>query len=79
MTYRTRKRLSLLLLAVGLPAYAIAALWIVSLFDRPPIWVELAVYAGLGVLWALPFRRLFLGVARPNPEEAEGPGGRRRP
>jgi len=65
--HRTRKRLSLLILLVGLPLYIAAALWLVSLFERPPIWLELLVYVALGVLWALPFRAVFRGVGRANP------------
>lgn len=65
--YKTRKRLAILVLVVGLPLYIAAALWVVSLFDRPPIWLEFAVYVGLGFLWALPLRRLFLGVGQADP------------
>lgn len=68
MTFKTRKRLALLVLIVGLPLYVVAAVVIVNLFDRPPILLELAIYIGLGVLWALPFKRLFLGIARPDPD-----------
>lgn len=68
MKFKTRKRLALLVLLVGLPLYVVAAVVIVGLFDRPPILLELAIYIGLGVLWALPFRRLFLGIARPDPD-----------
>lgn len=68
MTYRTRKRLSLLVLVVGLPLYVMAAVWLVDQFDRPSILVELGVYVGLGVVWALPFRALFRGIGKPDPE-----------
>jgi hypothetical protein len=68
MKFKTRKRLALLVLIVGLPLYLVAAVVIVNSFDRPPILLELAVYIGLGVLWALPFKRLFLGIARPDPD-----------
>ncbi|MCB1330276.1 MAG: DUF2842 domain-containing protein [Maritimibacter sp.] len=70
MKFKTRKRLALLVLLVGLPLYVVAAVVIVGLFERPPILLELAVYIGLGVLWALPFKRLFLGIARPDPDAA---------
>ena len=33
-------------------------------FDRPPILVELLVYIGLGVLWAVPLRLVFRGIGR---------------
>ncbi len=68
LSYKTRKRLSILLLLVWLPAYIVAAVKLVSLIDRPPILLELALYTGLGILWALPFRRIFRGVGQPDPE-----------
>lgn len=70
MKFKTRKRLAILVLVVGMPLYVIAAVTIVGLFDRPPILVELAVYVGLGVAWILPLKPLFLGIARPDPDEA---------
>ena len=68
MTYRTRKRLALLVLVVGLPVYIVAAVSLVALFDRPPLWLEFAIYVGLGMLWAFPLRRLFLGLGKPDPD-----------
>lgn len=62
--YKTRKRLSLLILIFGLPAYIAAAWWLMSLFERPSIWVEFAIYVGLGILWALPFKAVFKGVGQ---------------
>lgn len=70
MTYRTRKRLALLILAVGLPVYIVVAVNVIALFDRPSILVELVVYVVLGVVWALPFRYLFRGMAHPDPDAA---------
>lgn len=66
--YKTRRRLSLLILLVGLPLYIAAALYVVSLFERPSIWIELAVYVALGVVWALPFKAVFKGVGQSDPE-----------
>lgn len=68
MSYRSRKIWSLVVLVIGLPAYIVVALTVVGLFERPPIWLELAIYVGLGILWALPFRKLFRGVGRPDPD-----------
>jgi hypothetical protein len=67
--YKARKRWSLVLLLVGLPAYIVVAVLIMTALDRPPIWVELAIYVGLGILWAIPFRFVFLGVGRADPGE----------
>lgn len=68
LSYKTRRRLSLLILLVGLPLYIAAALWVVSLFDRPSLWVEFAVYVILGILWALPFKAVFKGVGQADPD-----------
>ncbi len=69
LRWRTRRRLAVLLLVVGLPLYIVVALVLVSSFERPPFLVELAIYVGLGIAWALPFRWLFLGIDRPEPED----------
>ena len=69
MSFKARKRWSMIVLLVGLPLYIILAVGIVGLFDRPPILLELAIYIGLGFLWALPLRKLFLGVAREEPTD----------
>jgi len=72
LSYKARRRWSLVVLLVGLPLYIAAALFVVSLFDRPPFWVELIVYIILGFLWMLPLKKVFLGVGKPDPEtEAE--------
>ncbi|HET7410156.1 MAG TPA: DUF2842 domain-containing protein [Paracoccaceae bacterium] len=73
MSYRTRKLLCVLVLFIGLPAYVVVAMWVVSLFGRPSFLVELAVYVGLGVLWALPLKALFRGMGRAGPGQEEPP------
>ena len=75
LSYKSRRRLSLLILLVGLPLYIVVAVNVVGLFDRPPIWLELAVYVGLGMAWVLPLKRVFLGIAQPDPEAGNGNGG----
>ena len=71
LSWAARRRLSLVLLLVGLPLYVVAAVTIMNRLDRPGLLVELLVYVGLGVVWALPFRFVFLGVGRPDPDAAE--------
>lgn len=75
-----RKLLAILVLVVALPAYVVVAVTIVSGLDRPHIAVEVLIYVGLGVLWALPLRRLFLGIGRADPAagDDEPPGQGRR-
>ncbi len=62
LAYKTRRRLALLILLVGLPAYIALAWYLTSLFARPNLLLELAIYVGLGIVWALPFRAVFRGV-----------------
>ncbi|MEI6099495.1 MAG: DUF2842 domain-containing protein [Alphaproteobacteria bacterium] len=68
LSYKARRRLSLLVLCVGLPVYIVVAVNVVDLFERPSLWIEFAVYLGLGVLWILPLRSLFLGIGQPDPD-----------
>ncbi|WP_134678932.1 DUF2842 domain-containing protein [Paracoccus ravus] len=68
MNLKARKRWSLVILLIGLPLYIVAAVTLVNWMDRAlgrqPIIVELAVYIGLGILWILPFRRVFSGIGK---------------
>ncbi len=66
--YKARRRWSLVILLVGLPLYIVAAVTVVNWFDRPSMVVELAIYVGLGILWALPFRFVFRGVGQADPD-----------
>lgn len=72
LSYKTRRRLSLLVLIVGLPAYIGLAWFVVSLFERPSVLVELLVYVVLGIVWAIPFRAVFLGVGQADPDADRG-------
>lgn len=73
LTYKTRKRLSLLVLVLGMPAYVILAVTLVNAIwpdplNKPSVLVELLVYVGLGIVWALPFRKLFRGIGQADPD-----------
>jgi uncharacterized protein (DUF983 family) len=67
--YKARRRWSLVILLIGLPLYVVAAVNVIDLFDRPPFWVELAVYGILGFLWAMPFKFVFKGVGKEDPDQ----------
>lgn len=73
LSYRTRKRLALLILVVGLPLYIGAAWGIMGALERPSIWVELLIYVALGVVWALPFKFIFKGIGQPDPDAPQDP------
>lgn len=68
LSYKARRRWALVILLIGMPAYIVAVVTVLNLLDRPPFWVELAVYVGLGIIWVLPFRAVFRGVGKADPE-----------
>ncbi|AZQ66901.1 DUF2842 domain-containing protein [Silicimonas algicola] len=72
LSYKARRRWSLVILLVGLPLYIVVAVNVVALFDRPPLWLEFVIYVALGFIWALPFRAVFRGIGKADPD-------RRRP
>ncbi|MFV0474581.1 MAG: DUF2842 domain-containing protein [Pikeienuella sp.] len=72
LSYRTRRRLSLFLLLVWLPLFVVAVVTVMSMRERMPLWQELGVYVGFGLVWALPFRFVFRGIGRADPEAEKG-------
>ena len=70
MTYKTRKRVAAFVLLVALPLYIVVAVNVVEMFDRPHPLLELLIFALLGILWALPLRRIFRGIGKPDPDAA---------
>ena len=76
-SYKTRKRLALLILLVGMPAYVIVVVTLMNWFDRTfgrlPIWAEVPLYAALAFGWVLPFRSVFKGIGQADPGADQGP------
>ena len=68
LSYKSRRRLALLILVVGLPVYIVVAVTIMNWLGRPGLFVELLVYIALGVAWAFPFKFIFRGVGQADPE-----------
>lgn len=68
LSYKARRRWSLIVLVFGLPLYVIMAVGIIGLFDRPPIWLELIIYVALGVAWAFPLKAIFKGIGQADPD-----------
>lgn len=74
MGYKSRKRLALLVLVLGLPIYiAVAATIMSNLMTnawRFPMAVEFVIYVALGVGWAFPLKWLFKGIGQPDPDQS---------
>ncbi|SEO63621.1 Protein of unknown function [Salinihabitans flavidus] len=72
LSYKARRRWSLVILLIGLPVYIVVAATLVGLLDRPSLLVELGIYVGLGILWVLPFKAVFKGIGQADPDD-DGP------
>ena len=71
LSYKSRRRWSLVILLVGLPIYVVASISLLSVFERPSIFLELLIYVALGILWALPFKYVFRGVGQKDPDQVD--------
>lgn len=68
LSWKARRRWSLVILLIGMPLYIVAAVTVVNALGRPPFIVELLVYVGLGIVWILPFKAVFRGVGKADPD-----------
>ena len=68
LSYKARRRWSLVILLVGMPLYVAAVVTVLNFLDRPPLWVEFLVYVALGIVWILPFKFIFRGVGQADPD-----------
>ncbi len=73
--YKARKRWSLAVLLIALPAWIVASVtladWLRTRMDGLPVLMELVIFVVLGVVWIVPLRRVFLGVGQPDPDEGQ--------
>jgi hypothetical protein len=76
LSYKARRRWSLVVLLVGLPAYIATAWFVTSLFEVRSVWLDLGIYTALGIVWALPLKAVFKGVGQADPD-APPPGDQR--
>jgi hypothetical protein len=70
--YKTRRRLSLLILLVGMPVYVVVAVSLMNAVERLPIWAEVPAYLVLGFAWILPFKAVFTGIGQADPGAQPG-------
>lgn len=70
LPYKTRRKLSLLILLVALPLYIVVAVnltdWLRAQFEIGFL-VELLVFIVLGIIWIVPLKSVFLGVGQADP------------
>ena len=69
MGYKGRKRLALFILVIGLPAYVVLAVTMMSIAPGFPKVIELLIYVTLGVAWIFPLKWVFKGIGQPDPDQ----------
>ncbi|WP_317057686.1 DUF2842 domain-containing protein [Roseovarius rhodophyticola] len=71
LPYKTRRKLSLLILLIALPLYIVVAVnltdWLRAQFEVGFL-TELAVFVVLGIIWIVPLKSVFLGVGQADPD-----------
>ena len=59
------------MLLVGLPAYIILAVTIMSEASRFPKAIEFLIYVVLGIGWAFPMKWVFKGIGQSDPDQPD--------
>lgn len=70
LSYKARRRWSLVVLMVGIPLYIIVAWAILSRLAlwQLPVLVEFVIYVVAGTAWVFPLKPIFLGVGKADPD-----------
>ena len=71
LSYKARRRWSLVILLIALPLYIVVAVnltdWLRMRYDVG-ILTELVVFIVLGIAWILPLKPVFRGIGQPDPD-----------
>ena len=68
LSYKARRRWSLMILLVGMPLYVVLVVSLMNWLGDLPFIVELLAYIVLGILWIFPFKAVFRGVGKADPD-----------
>ena len=73
LSHKARRGWSLVVLLIALPIYLVVSVSLLNWMypdpmNRPPIWIELGIYVGLGVLWAFPLKFVFMVIGQADPD-----------
>ncbi|MEO0922997.1 MAG: DUF2842 domain-containing protein [Pseudomonadota bacterium] len=72
LSYKARRRWSLLILLVALPLYIVVAVNVAdslrARYEGFTLVTELVVFVAVGVVWAIPLKPIFKGVGQADPD-----------
>ena len=68
LSYKARRRWSLVILVIGLPLYAGLAVNLVAILPELPKAIEFIMYVFLGIAWVVPLKFVFQGIGQADPD-----------
>ena len=68
LSYKARRRWALVILLIGLPLYIVVVVNVIERFQISSFLLQLVIFVGLGVVWALPFKSIFRGIGQADPD-----------
>ena len=68
LSYKARRRWSLIILVIGLPVYAMVAVSLVAILPALPKVLEFIMYVALGIGWVFPLKFVFQGIGQADPD-----------
>ncbi|HEY9037821.1 MAG TPA: DUF2842 domain-containing protein [Roseovarius sp.] len=77
LSYKARRRWSLVILLIGLPVYIVVAISAIALLPDLPGWATFVVYVVVGFAWMLPLKFVFLGIGQADPDAPHPKDGNR--
>ena len=64
LSYKARRRWSLIILVIGLPLYAGLVVNLIAILPVLPKVLELIMYVFLGIAWIIPLKYVFQGIGQ---------------
>jgi uncharacterized membrane protein YuzA (DUF378 family) len=71
LSYKARRRWSLIILVIGLPVYAVLAVNLVAILPALPKALEFIIYVILGIAWVFPLKFVFQGIGQADPDSED--------
>lgn len=68
LSYKARRRWSLVVLLVAMPLYIVVVVNVLAFFEPPSFLLQLLIYVVLGVIWIVPLKPIFKGVGQADPD-----------
>jgi hypothetical protein len=75
LSYKARRRWSLLILLIGMPVYIIIVANLVAFLPELSKIVEFFMYVVLGIVWIIPVKFIFMGIGQEEPDARNEKGG----